>query len=74
MRTADSTVGHDVIAFAADGTMRWRSLISNTNSESLVAADGTIYAMSGSAVGLVALTPEGEVKWTRPRRQRAGTR
>jgi len=60
-----ASVGHDVVAFAADGTIRWRSLVPQNRSEPLVAADGTIYAVSGGVVGLVALTPEGEVKWTR---------
>jgi len=60
-----ASIGHDVVAFAADGSIRWRSVVPQSNSEPLVAADGTIYAVSGGVTGLVALTPDGEVKWTR---------
>jgi len=55
-------IGDDIIAFAADGTVRWRSAVPRGSSEPLVAADGTIYAMTNGT--LVALAPTGDVKWT----------
>jgi hypothetical protein len=58
-------VGDDLISFAADGTLRWRSAIPFGDSTPLVAADGTIYALTQPAV-LVALEPTGEVRWTLP--------
>ncbi len=58
-------VGDDVIAFSADGELRWRSLVPRGNGEALVAADGTIYAMTGSPATVVAMDDQGRVLWTR---------
>lgn len=64
---AVAAMGQDLVAFDADGTLRFRSFVGRSYaSEPLVAADGTIYAYVGYDAGLVALDPEGRVKWTRP--------
>jgi hypothetical protein len=63
---AVAAIGDDLIAFDADGTVRWRSAVPQFSAEPLVAADGSIYVFVGGSAGLVALDQDGDVKWMRP--------
>ena len=58
-------VGDDVIAFSSSGELRWRSFVPKGHGEPLVAADRTIYAMTGSPATVVAMDDQGRVLWTR---------
>jgi hypothetical protein len=62
---AIAQIGDDVISFSADGQIQWRTLMPRGDSEPLVAADGTVYAMSGGPAYVVALGAGGAVRWTR---------
>ena len=62
---AVAQIGDDVIAFSADGQLQWRTLMPLGDSEPLVAADGTVYAVSGGPAYVVALGAGGSVRWTR---------
>ena len=62
---AVAQIGDDVISFSADGQIQWRVLLPRGDSEPLVAADGTVYAMSAGPAYVVALGAGGAVRWTR---------
>ena len=66
---AVAQIGDEVISFSADGQLQWRTLMPLGDSEPLVAADGTVYAVSGGPAYVVALGAGGSVTLDPTRRR-----